>query len=70
MPTDDELAAFPGVLGWRRVRDVGETVRQVRSSDWFLHVTIGADSAEELLARCLRAGEELRIRTENRKAGV
>jgi biotin carboxylase len=69
-PSDAELAAFPGVLGWRRVRGLGETVRQVRSSDWFLHVTIGADSAEELLARCLRAGEDLAIRTENRKAGV
>jgi ATP-grasp domain len=62
-PTDDELAAQPGVVCWQRVRGVGDRARLRHPSEFYLHVAIEADSPEELEALATRAATELAMRT-------
>jgi hypothetical protein len=67
-PTDAELAAFPGIVSWRQLRHVGERARLSHPSDYYLHIVLGAESAEELEALCARAARTFTIETTNAKA--
>ncbi|GGR63160.1 hypothetical protein GCM10010282_65260 [Streptomyces roseolus] len=58
IPSDEEFAAFPGVISWRCSRKVGDRVRLSHPSEWYLFVVFGAETPEEL--------EELRVRVARR----
>jgi hypothetical protein len=67
-PSDAELAAFPGIVSWRRLRRVGERARLSHPSDYYLHIVLGAGSAAELEALCTRAARTFTIETTTAKA--
>ncbi len=66
LPTDDQLRAFPGMITWRwyRRRQVGERARLTGHSDWYLFLIFGADTATEVLDRCIQAAHTFTIQTE------
>jgi len=66
LPTDDELRDFPGMISWRwyRRRQVGDLARLVGPSDWYLFLILGADTAADVLDRCVQAARTFSIQTE------
>jgi len=62
-PSDSELAAFPGMVSWRQLRHVGERARLNHPSDYYLHIVVGAGSADELEALCRRVAQTFTIDT-------
>jgi hypothetical protein len=65
MPTDEEFAAFPGMLTWHRRRNVGERARLTGPSDWYLFLVLGADTEDELVDLCVRAARTFTVRTDD-----
>lgn len=63
-PTDEELAATPGVISWTRVRDAGARARLQHASDFYLHVIVEASDERQLLERCHHVLENRRILTD------
>jgi biotin carboxylase len=64
MPGDAELAAFPGVVGWRRFRKPGDEVHLAHPSEWCLFLVLAADTTAEYDALRLRAARELSVETQ------
>jgi ATP-grasp domain len=48
MPTDEQLRDTPGVVSWRRMKQVGDPVAFANAMDWCLFVVIGANTEAEL----------------------
>lgn len=63
VPSDEELAAFPAMVSWRMLRHVGDRARLNHPSDYYLHVVIGAESAEEIEALCPQVAQTFTIET-------
>jgi biotin carboxylase len=61
LPTDEQLGAVDGVLGWRLMKKTGDTVGFSHAMDWCLFVIVGADTAEEFEALLDRVETELTI---------
>jgi ATP-grasp domain len=63
LPTEEELANYPGVLDWRFVATVGTQVQLTHSADWCLFLVLGADSLGEYTDLCGRVARELKVQT-------
>ncbi|MEE4541310.1 ATP-grasp domain-containing protein [Streptomyces sp. V4-01] len=63
-PTDEELRAFPGTITWHRQRQIGERARLTGPSDWYFFLILGAHSATELDALCVRAARTFTMHTD------
>lgn len=63
MPTDAEISAQEGVLGWQRMREAGAQANFSHAADWYLFVVLGASSREEYYERATRVTRELPIVT-------
>lgn len=63
MPTDAEISAQEGVLGWQRMREAGAQANFTHAADWYLFVVLGASSAGEYYERATRVTRELPIVT-------
>ena len=46
IPTDDEIRAVDGVVSWRRMKNVGDSVGFADTMDWCLLVVLGADTED------------------------
>lgn len=64
MPTDDELSAIDGVLGWQHMRKTGEQARFAHAADWYLFVVLGADTEAGYRELAARVAAELPIHTD------
>ncbi|MGW0867091.1 ATP-grasp domain-containing protein [Streptomyces sp. NPDC002611] len=64
MPTDRQMRAVDGVLGWRRSKSTGDTFGVSHAMDWCLLVVLGADTAEEFEALLDRVESEFVIEVE------
>jgi len=61
MPTDDELAAFPGIISWDRWKNVGDDFTDRHGADWCLFVVYGAQDPHEFAAQAARIATGVRV---------
>ncbi|MFI2372385.1 ATP-grasp domain-containing protein [Streptomyces sp. NPDC018833] len=64
MPTDEQITAVDGVLGWRSMKKTGDSVGFSHAMDWCLLVVVGAETAEEFEALLDRVESDLAIEVE------
>jgi hypothetical protein len=69
MPTDAEISAQDGVLGWQRMREAGAEARFSHAADWYLFVVLGAKTEEQYYEFATRASRELPILTQGPAPG-
>lgn len=61
MPTDDELAAFPGIISWDRWKNVGDDFTDRHGADWCLFVVYGAQDPHEFAAQAARIATGIQV---------
>jgi hypothetical protein len=66
LPSDEELRAFPGMISWQwyRRRRLGERAKLIGPSDWYLFLVLGADTAADVVDRCVQAARGFTIQTD------
>ncbi|MGK5738106.1 ATP-grasp domain-containing protein [Micromonospora sp. URMC 103] len=65
MPSDGEISKVEGVLGWHRVKEIGQHFSLAHAADWCLVVVVGAETEAEYRSLAAHVARQLTVQTDS-----